>query len=130
MRQVLLAAKAVVVLSLAIFAATSLAAQQPVHVDFKFQGCRNDGSIVLPIAGVFICPDKSPSNPNQDSYTGGELGKGWNELDLVPFRLTTKSGTQSSVTTDYGVTVAAGNITAKGFPGYDVLSAPVVNVAK
>src|SRR5437660_277588 len=122
MRQVLFIAKILVILSLTIFAASSLVAQQPDNIKFGFQGCRNDGSVTLPIAGAFICPDKLPSFPgNQDAYTGGELGKGWNELDLVPFRLTTNSGAQSS-TPNYGVTVAAGFITAKTFPGYDVLS--------
>ncbi len=111
------------------FAATSLVAQQADNVRFTFEGCRNQGDITLPIAGVFVCPDKSPSNPNQDAYTGGELGEGWNELDLVPFRLTTNSGAKSS-TPNYSVTVAAGNIDHEGFPGYDVLSAPVVNTSK
>jgi len=129
MRQLLFIAKILVILSLTIFAATSLVAQQPDNIRFTFEGCRNQGDIILPIGGVFVCPDKSPSNPNQDAYTGGELGKGWNELDLVPFRLTTNSGAQSS-TPNYGVTVAAGYIDHETFPGYDVLSVPVVNAAK
>src|SRR3954452_4953614 len=129
MRQVLFTAKILIILFLIIFAATSLVAQQPDNIRFTFEGCRNQGDIILPIGGVFVCPDKSPSNPNQDAYTGGEVGKGCNELDLVPFRLTTNSGAQSS-TPNYGVTVAAGFLTAKNFPGYDVLSAPVVNAAK
>src|SRR5258708_30728222 len=60
-------------------------AQDSADTKFSFQGCRNDGSITLPnpnppYAGQFICPDTA--------YTGGELGKGWNELYLVPYRLT------------------------------------------
>ncbi len=63
-----------------------------VHVGFTLEGCRNDGTIVLPNgSGQFICPDAA--------YTTGNLGKGWNELDLVPHRLTTTSGNQATVTT-------------------------------
>src|SRR5206468_6844049 len=121
--------KAFVVLAVLLFAGAALA-QEPDHVSFTFEGCRNNGDILLPNgSGQFICPDKQPSQPNKDAYTGGELGKGWNELDLVPFRLTTSSGDKSS-TPNYGVTVAAGYITAKTFPGYDVLSLLIVNGPK
>lgn len=61
----------------------------PNFIGTTYEGCRNDGSILLPIGGKFICPDVV-SGP--DNYTTGNLGKGWNELDLVPFRLTTSSG--------------------------------------
>src|SRR5947209_4941874 len=71
MRQVLFIAKLLVILSLTIFAATSLVAQRADNVGFTFDGCRNQGDITLPIAGFFVCPDKSPSNPNQNAYTGG-----------------------------------------------------------
>src|SRR5437762_13364503 len=71
------------------------------HVNFTLEGCRNDGSITLPIAGKFVCPGTA--------YTTGNLGKGWNELDLVPHRLTTTAGSQAGTTTDYNVIVAADN---------------------
>jgi hypothetical protein len=90
-------------------------------ISFTLEGCRNDGSIILPINGNFICPDAP--------YTTGNLGKGWNELDLVPHRLTTSAGNQSGVTTDYSVYVAADYQTS-GKIGYDVISAPTVNAAK
>src|ERR1041385_6166762 len=121
--------KAFVVLAVLLFASAALA-QEPDHVNFAFEGCRNDGSILLPNgSGQFICPDKVPDMPNQDAYTGGELGKGWNELDLVLFRLTSDRKGNSDTPT-YVVTVAAGYLTAKNDPGYDVLSYPVVNAAK
>jgi len=92
------------------------------HVTFTLEGCRNNGGIVLPNgSGDFICVDPA--------YTTGNLGKGWNELDLVPHRLTTQLGTQSAATTDYKVTIAADGIT-NGNVGYDVISEPEVNAAK
>ena len=45
------------------------------HVSLTLEGCRNDGTIILPIAGSSSAPIP---------YTTGNLGKGWNELDLVP----------------------------------------------
>src|SRR5207245_1581300 len=68
-------------------------------ISFTLEGCRNNGSITLPIGGQFICPDAA--------YTTGNLGKGWNELDLVPHRLTTSAGSQAGTTTLYNVFVAA-----------------------
>src|SRR5438270_13736971 len=44
------------------------------------EGCKITTLITLPNTdGKFICPDAA--------YTTGNLGKGWNELDLVPGRL-------------------------------------------
>jgi hypothetical protein len=97
-------------------------------VSFTLEGCRNDGSITLPINGKFVCPDAA--------YTTGNLGKGWNELDLVPHRLTTQLGNQGGATTTYDVYVAADNQTG-GRTGYDVIAGdggngtlPVVNTSK
>ena len=55
------------------------------------------------------------------TLTSGNLGKGWNELDLVPHRLTTDVGTQANATPDYNVVIAADHQT-KGETGYDVVS--------
>ena len=82
----------------------------------SLNGCKNDGSITLPISGQFICPDTA--------YTTGNLGKGWNELDLVPFYLQTKTG--NSDATDYNV-IIAGDYQLNGFTGWDVISSPTVN---
>jgi hypothetical protein len=90
-------------------------------ITFTLEGCRNDGTIALPISGQFICPDAP--------YTTGNLGKGWNELDLVPHRLTTSAGSQSGVTTTYNVYIAA-DYQLNGKTGYDVISAPAVNTPK
>ena len=83
----------------------------------SLNGCRNDGSITLPNgSGQFICPDAA--------YTSGDLGKGWNELDLVPFYLQTTTG--SSDATDYNV-IIAGDYKLSGATGWDVISSPTVN---
>lgn len=99
----------------------AMAFTEGVHVGTTLEGCRNDGTIVLPIGGKFVCPDAA--------YTTGNLGKGWNELDLVPHRLTTSLGSQTTATTDYDVYVAGDGITS-GKVGWDVVSIPVVNTAK
>jgi hypothetical protein len=99
--------------------AVAAVAVDPVHVAFTLEGCRNP-SVNLETTG-FICAD--------GDYTTGNLGKTWNELDLVPHRLTTESGTQSDVTTTYTIGITADNEDA-GHPGYDVLSEPIVNDGK
>src|SRR4051812_20254303 len=69
-----------------VLATSASAAPGPDHVNLTLDGCRNTGSITLPNgAGDFVCPD--------GVYTSGNLGKGWNELDLVPYRLTSDAGT-------------------------------------
>ncbi|MGH7733669.1 MAG: hypothetical protein ACREOE_08245, partial [Gemmatimonadales bacterium] len=69
----------------------SAASGGPSGVQFTLTGCRNDGTITLPNgSGQYVCPGNTPS-----PYTTGNLGKGWNELDLVPFRLETKASTPS-----------------------------------
>jgi hypothetical protein len=105
----------------------------PQQVSFTLEGCRNDGSITLPNGGgAFICPDSD--------YTTGNLGKGWNELDLVPHRITAKAGTSAPSSQTYIIGVAADNCIKAGSPtgylcadgtggnpGYDLMSAPVLN---
>jgi hypothetical protein len=97
------------------------------HVSFTLSACRlpdsnHDGipDYTLPIGGKFVC--------NTADYTTGNLGKSWNELDLVPHRLTTQAGTQADATTDYNVVVAADNVTG-GKTGYDVIDGFAVNSA-
>jgi hypothetical protein len=109
------------VLLIVVSTGVALAFTQSTQVSFTLEGCRNDGSIILPIGGVFVCPDSA--------YTTGNLGKGWNELDLVPHRLTTSAGNQSGATTDYNVIIAA-DYQTNSWTGYDVISVPVKNAAK
>src|SRR5205814_1105090 len=104
-------------------AATALVSD-PNQIDFTLEGCRNNGAISLPNgSGQFICPDTA--------YTTGNLGKVWNELDLVPHRVTLKNnnGLQTYaflVAGDY--THAAGDAPDK--LGWDVVSALTLNTSK
>ena len=114
-------------LTWAIGAGSALAANDPTQVSFTLEGCRNNGTINLPNNdGKFVCPDSA--------YTTGNLGKGWNELDLVPFRLTAKAGNSAPATQTYAVAIALDNIDAGRF-GYDVIGSdanngwPVLNTA-
>lgn len=109
-----------------------LAAMTPAHaaalptgsgVSYTLEGCRNNGDITLPNGGgKFQCPTAS--------YTTGNLGKGWNELDLVPIRVTVKAGSSAPATQNFTFAIAVDNCSngtgatgcATGRPGYDVLS--------
>ena len=95
------------------------AASDPNHVAFTLEGCRLENGAF--IEASVTCEDAA--------YTSGNLGKEWNELDLVPYRLTTQLGSQADATTTYTFGITADREDA-GAPGYDVLSAPVVNAAK
>src|SRR3954453_18101619 len=102
------------VLSLSL-ASTALAASDPDHVSFKHEGCRLVTTTQLPGPDGFVCSDAE--------YTPGNLGKNWNELDNVPFRLTGDNGGGDQT---YTVAVTADNFDG-GHPGYDVVSIPVLN---
>ena len=101
--------------------AMAAAGADPDHVSFTLEGCRNNGGIVLPIGGKFICPESA--------YTTGNLGKGWNELDLVPHRVTTNAGTAAPDSQTFKISITADHQKASA-PGYDVISSPELNVAK
>src|SRR5205807_3813206 len=100
--------------------AAAATASDPVHINFTLEGCRNTGSIVLPIAGQFVCPDAA--------HTTGNLGKGWNELDLVPHRVTLQA---TSGNETYSFIVAGDYKNGSGTgTGWDVISDLVLNTAK
>lgn len=94
----------------------------PEQVTFTLEGCRNDGdpAISLPDGdGKFICPDAA--------YTTGNLGKGWNELDLVPHRVTLRNGTGAQT---YTFVVAGDYVNNAGTAvGWDVISPLTKNAA-
>ena len=110
-------------------------AADSVAVTYKLEGCRNDGSILLPNgSGQFVCDDAD--------YTTGNLGKGWNELDLVPHRATLIAGNSAPATQTYLFSFAADNCktslgspsvcadgSTEGVQGYDFMSVPVLNTA-
>jgi hypothetical protein len=102
-------------------AGPSALAADPVQINFTLEGCRNNGGITLPNgSGDFICPDSA--------YTTGNLGKGWNELDLVPHRVTlTDNGANQS----YSFIVAGDYKNGSGTgTGWDLISALTLNALK
>ena len=112
--------KLLIVLAAVIFLAGTTSAQpsftSPPSGQYNLEGCRNDGTILLPNGqGKFICPDAA--------YTSGNLGKGWNELDLVPFRLTTNPNVTRPITTTTYNLIVAGDLTAgtNNKPGWDAI---------
>ena len=100
-------------------ASPALAGTDPAHITFTLEGCRGDAGL-FDIDGPFVCPDSL--------YTTGNLGKGWNELDLVPHRLTTDAGTNTNTTTTYTIAIVA-DASRNGAPGYDWISVPVTDDA-
>ena len=109
---------AVVAASLSLMAmafAGQALATDPDHVAFTLEGCRLPVGTELPSS--LVCDDSQ--------YTTGNLGKSWNELDLVPYRITADSnGADQTYTMAIALDASDG-----GHPGYDVISAPVLNLA-
>src|SRR5215210_4081140 len=101
-----------------VLASSAWAAADPSNkISFKFEGCDLAAGESLPNgSGDFVCADSS--------YNAGNLGKGWNELDLVPYRLTVGNSGAGSET--FSIAIAADAFEA-GHPGYDVISEPEVN---
>jgi hypothetical protein len=99
-------------------------------VSFTLEGCRLPVSntthlplYTLPLSGKFICKNQTWDGSNDD-YTTGNLGKSWNELDLVPFRVVI--GTGNTAAPAFTIAAALDAFDA-GHPGYDVISAPTLN---
>ncbi|MFC5177215.1 DUF7507 domain-containing protein [Nocardioides taihuensis] len=98
---------------------TPAQAADPDSVSLTLTGCRLAPGVTLPTsAGDFICPD--------EDYTSGNLGKLWNELDLVPYRLIAQAGNSAPETQTYTIAVVLDAVD-EGRPGYDVLSEPEIN---
>jgi len=107
-----------------------LAVDDPDHVSFTLEGCRDQTG---------YNPDAMPADLVCDDagYTTGNLGKLWNELDLVPHRITSKAGNAAPDTQTFRVAITLDNwdggdksaMPPTGHPGYDVISAPVLNTA-
>ena len=111
---------AAVLTALPIAASPASAATSP--LGYTLEGCQQDGPhaghLTLPNSdGQFICPD--------NAYTTGNLAKGWNELDLVPHRVSLTANTAESDT----ITLAGDQQRTAGSAviGWDYVSAPVLN---
>jgi hypothetical protein len=115
-----------VMLVIALVQAMPAQAADPQSVSFNLDGCDltqsgADPASYDPDSGDFVCDDPS--------YVGGNLGKGWEELDLVPFRFTATARNNAPLTQTYTISVVVDREDA-GRPGYDDLSTPVLNTAK
>lgn len=99
----------------------AFAAADPDSVQFKLEGCKFVNNTNTPLASFnFVCSDSA--------YTTGNLGTGWNELDLVPHRTTVHAGNSAPATQTYAFVNVLDGIDV-GHPGYDVISAPVLNTS-
>jgi hypothetical protein len=110
------------------FAPSAFATDPPSGVNIGLAGCdltqsNGDPQSYNPdaVPPDLVCDDKN--------YVGGNLGKAWNELDLVPFRVEAKAGNSapSSSTYDFAIVVDASKA---GVNGYDVLGEPVLNIVE
>jgi hypothetical protein len=119
----LVAVLAMVAALVAVIAPTSAVATSPSQVTITWNGCRGDTDSYIATGDAntpFVCGD--------DQYTGGNLGTGWAELDLVPYRLTTEIKDQTGVTTSYDLRWTGDYFDAQGNgPGYDFITVPMVN---
>jgi len=87
---------------------------------YTLEGCRQTTPLItFPDTGPFICPDAA--------YTTGNLGKGWNELDLVPHRVTLNGFDAGTVTLNLGGDHEYTE--GSGIFGWDVVSVPVLNTS-
>ncbi|HEX6701903.1 MAG TPA: hypothetical protein VF101_14345 [Gaiellaceae bacterium] len=91
---------------------TAAITTDPSGVSFKLAGCKLPAGGTLPIAGKFICPD--------GDYTEGNLGKSWNELDLVPLRITAVAGQSAPSSQTYSFRIAA-DYNKNSIPGWDFI---------
>ncbi|WP_417908497.1 hypothetical protein [Candidatus Electronema sp. PJ] len=118
-------------LTVAVPISMALAFDQPPNtIQFTLEGCRNGGNTPITPTGTlpnaddnFVCQDPTPLGGNDTPYVTGNLGKGWNELDLVPHRLIVENSDDNSTT--YNVLIAADHKTA-GKTGYDVMTEPEI----
>ena len=103
----------------------------PSGISFTLEGCRlptdNAGlpDYTLPLNGKFVCKNQTWDGSNDD-YTTGNLGKSWNELDLVPYRIVVDAGNSAPNTSNFTFAAVLDAFDA-GHPGYDVISTLTTN---
>ena len=100
----------------------------PVHLSIQWGGCRGSVADYIQISGTtpFVCGDDG-SDPWSGDYTTGNLGQGWNELDLIPERAELSLGDQATATTDYEIRIDGDGLASPGVIGYDFITTPVMN---
>lgn len=110
----------------------AFAVSDPQHVTFTLTGCRLVLNTNTPLGDFdYVCSD--------GAYTPGNLGVGWNELDLVPYRIVADAGNAAPANQTYAFSLAADNCdgstgtiydcadSSHRDPGYDDMSVPVLN---
>lgn len=102
------------------FSSVIASAGAPAGINFTVLGCHGSESMVSSTA-PYVCPDAD--------YVDGNLGKQWNELDLVPMRLTATATGSAPATQTYQVATAADYLSKKGVPGFDFMSVPTLDTA-
>jgi hypothetical protein len=102
------------------------------RISFTLQGCRlpdddHNGlpDYTLPLNNLLICKNQTWAGGNDD-YTTGNLGKSWNELDLVPYRIIVDAGNSAPASSSFTFAAVLDYFDA-GRPGYDVISPPTLN---
>jgi hypothetical protein len=102
--------------AVSVIAISSPASAATLDVGYTLEGCR---------PGTF---DQNTITCLDGDYTTGNLGKSWNELDLVPFRVTLDNGGSTS---ESGSFVVAGDYKngAGTATGWDVVSELTLNTA-
>ena len=78
--------------------------------------------------GSFYCGTNPQTNQNTKDFYSGNAGGGWNELDLVPFRLTVSATNAAPASQTYTIGVALDAV-KNGTPGFDFLTPVSKNTA-
>jgi hypothetical protein len=102
----------VAVLLQVIIVAFTLAASDPNQINFTLEGCR---------LGTY---DEATKTCDDGDYVTGNLGKSWNELDLVPHRVTLRNDNGNQT---YSFIVAGDYKNSAGNIGWDYISELTLN---
>jgi len=93
---------------------------------YKLLGCIQDGTITITPQNL-VCPDGG--TPTGGAYTTGNMGKLWNELDIVPHRVILTDNTAEDVTFYVAGDHHQSSVNDPKI-GWDVIGSLVLNVAE
>lgn len=112
---------ALLLIALVVGIAGPAKAQEDEGDRFRLEGCRNDGTLLIPNAnGDVLCADSA--------YTTGNMGKGWAEGDLVPHRVTVTAGTNAPASSTFTFAIVLDALD-DGIEGYDYISPATLNTS-
>jgi hypothetical protein len=100
---------------------------------FDIEGCRLDKSseVTYDPPGTLVCDSGATWPDVSDSYTDGNLGKQWEELDLVPHRIGSNSAGLTTASDTFKIVIGADNLIneapAEVKIGYDLIAEFVLN---